>query len=253
MVLVAANILLWQWHPLAGAVGAVGLLVWVWRVLLGDRLLWKLETITGRDLDGDGTEGRPDHPFVHCSIGATMKVLFVLLGLGGLMLVIGGLGGVAEQTYPQAVPIQTAVSTGATAGNPTLLISASSPWQSACSQASKRELTLGQTAAPTSGKRNPSRTTVYDFHNQTHTRSRVDSEVIVPLLQTGITALAVTFVLVFIAWRKDLAWDVPVWGGAATFCIMWVWRILRSDALLWRLERITGRELDGKPGIGKPA
>ena len=51
-----------------------------------------------------------------------MKVLFVLLGLGGLMLVIGGLGGVAEQTYPQAVPIQTAVSTGATAGDPTLLI-----------------------------------------------------------------------------------------------------------------------------------
>ena len=73
-----------------------------------------------------------------------------------------------------------------------------------------------------------------------------------PLLQTGITALAVTFVLVFIAWRKDLPWDVPVWGGAATFCIMWVWRILRSDALLWRLERITGRELDGKPGLGKP-
>ena len=64
MILVAANILLWQWNPLAGAVGAVGLLVWVWRVLLGDRLLWKLETITGRDLDGDGTEGRPEHPFV---------------------------------------------------------------------------------------------------------------------------------------------------------------------------------------------
>ena len=35
MILVAANILLWQWNPLAGAVGAVGLLVWVWRVLLG--------------------------------------------------------------------------------------------------------------------------------------------------------------------------------------------------------------------------
>ena len=57
MILVAANILLWQWNPLAGAVGAVGLLVWVWRVLLGDRLLWKLETITGRDLDGDGIGG----------------------------------------------------------------------------------------------------------------------------------------------------------------------------------------------------
>jgi len=63
MVLVAVDVMLWQWEPLAGLVGAVGLLVWGWRIVLGDRLLWKLETVTGRDLDGDGTEGQP-HPFV---------------------------------------------------------------------------------------------------------------------------------------------------------------------------------------------
>ena len=51
-----------------------------------------------------------------------MKVLFVLLGLAGLMIVIGGLGSVAEQTYPAVVPVQAAVSTGATAGDPTLLL-----------------------------------------------------------------------------------------------------------------------------------
>jgi hypothetical protein len=51
-----------------------------------------------------------------------MKVLFVLLGLAGLMLVIGGLGSVAEQTYPAVVPVQTAVSTGAVEGNPALLL-----------------------------------------------------------------------------------------------------------------------------------
>lgn len=63
MALIVADVLLWQWHPIAGTVGAVGLIVWGWRVLLGDRLLWKLETITGRDLDGDGDTGAP-HPFV---------------------------------------------------------------------------------------------------------------------------------------------------------------------------------------------
>ena len=59
MILLAAVVLLWQWHPLAGAVGTVGLLVWGWRILLGDRLAWKLETITGRDITGDGQVGRP--------------------------------------------------------------------------------------------------------------------------------------------------------------------------------------------------
>lgn len=82
--------------------------------------------------------------------------------------------------------------------------------------------------------------------------SRVESEVVVPFLQTGVTALAVTFGLVFVAWRAEWSWDVPIGGGLAVFVGMWVWRILRSDALLWRLERMTGRELDGKPGIGKP-
>jgi len=64
MILVAVDVMLWQWEPLAGVVGAVGLLVWAWRIVLGDRLLWKSETVSGRDLDGDGVIGRPEHPFV---------------------------------------------------------------------------------------------------------------------------------------------------------------------------------------------
>ena len=59
MILIAADVLLWQWHPIAGAVGAAGLLMWGWRILLGDRLLWKLETITGRELDGQPGLGKP--------------------------------------------------------------------------------------------------------------------------------------------------------------------------------------------------
>jgi hypothetical protein len=64
MILLSADVLLWGWKPVAGIIGAVGIGIWVWRVLLGDSLLWRLETITGRDLDGDGTEGQPEHPFV---------------------------------------------------------------------------------------------------------------------------------------------------------------------------------------------
>ena len=59
MLLIAGDVLLWQWRPVAGVVGVIGLLVWVWRVLLGDRLLWKLETITGRELDGTPGLGQP--------------------------------------------------------------------------------------------------------------------------------------------------------------------------------------------------
>lgn len=63
MILIAVDVMLWQWRPIAGGVGLIGIIVWGWRVLLGDRLLWKLETVTGRDFDGDGVEGDP-HPFV---------------------------------------------------------------------------------------------------------------------------------------------------------------------------------------------
>lgn len=63
MLLISLDVVLWQWRPIAGAVGAIGLLVWGWRILLGDRLLWRRETITGRDINGDGVIGDP-HPFV---------------------------------------------------------------------------------------------------------------------------------------------------------------------------------------------
>jgi len=52
-----------------------------------------------------------------------MKLLFGLLGCAALMLVIGGLGAVAKDTYPAVVPLAaTTANTGATAGNPLLLI-----------------------------------------------------------------------------------------------------------------------------------
>ena len=63
MFLIASVVMLWQWRPIAGAVGVIGIIVWGWRILLNDRLLWRRETITGRDINGDGVVGEP-HPFV---------------------------------------------------------------------------------------------------------------------------------------------------------------------------------------------
>jgi hypothetical protein len=62
MLLIAIDVMLWQWRPIAGGVGLIGIVVWGWRILLGDRLLWKLETITGRELDGTPGIGKPGPP-----------------------------------------------------------------------------------------------------------------------------------------------------------------------------------------------
>ena len=62
MFLIASVVMLWQWRPIAGAVGVIGIIVWGWRILLNDRLLWKLETITGRELDGTPGIGKPGTP-----------------------------------------------------------------------------------------------------------------------------------------------------------------------------------------------
>lgn len=82
--------------------------------------------------------------------------------------------------------------------------------------------------------------------------SRVESEIMVPFLQTAITAVIVGVALALLTWRFDWSWDVPIFGVVVVLVGMWVWRLLRSDALMWKLERMTGLELDGKPGIGKP-
>jgi hypothetical protein len=62
MCLIGVTLLLWEWRPVAGVIGAVGLIVFAWRILLGDRLLWRLETITGRELDGIPGIGKPGPP-----------------------------------------------------------------------------------------------------------------------------------------------------------------------------------------------
>jgi hypothetical protein len=64
MALLTACVLLFQWRPVAGVVCGIGLAIWGWRILKADGLLTRLETITGRELDGKPGIGKPEHPFV---------------------------------------------------------------------------------------------------------------------------------------------------------------------------------------------
>ena len=83
--------------------------------------------------------------------------------------------------------------------------------------------------------------------------SRFETHVQVPVTLAGIVALAVTFGLVIGSWRFGWPWDVTWIGGLVVFIGVLVWRLLWVDHLAWRLETITGHELDGKPGIGNPS
>jgi hypothetical protein len=58
MLLIAGCVLVFEWQPVAGAVGGIGLAIWAWRILKADGLLTRLETITGRELDGVPGIGR---------------------------------------------------------------------------------------------------------------------------------------------------------------------------------------------------
>jgi hypothetical protein len=82
--------------------------------------------------------------------------------------------------------------------------------------------------------------------------SRFETHVLVPVVLAGVVALAMTLGLVIGAWRFGWPWDVTWIGGLVAFIAMLAWRLLWVDHLSWRLETITGRELDGVPGIGKP-
>jgi hypothetical protein len=82
--------------------------------------------------------------------------------------------------------------------------------------------------------------------------SRVESEVVVPFLQTLITASVVGICLGLLAFLAGWRWPVAAAGVALTMLSMWVWRVLRSDRLLWQIERLTHHDLDGDGMQGEP-
>lgn len=82
--------------------------------------------------------------------------------------------------------------------------------------------------------------------------SRLESEVAVPFLHAAITALIVFISLALASVMADWPWEVSGIGFVVTLAGVWLWRLLRSDALMWRLERMTGHELTGDNVLGKP-
>lgn len=82
--------------------------------------------------------------------------------------------------------------------------------------------------------------------------SRFETHVIVPLAQSGVSALVVTMALVVVGWRQDWAWDVPVLGGLLTFTGFWVWRLWFGDRLLWGVETIIKHDVTGDGKVGRP-
>jgi hypothetical protein len=83
--------------------------------------------------------------------------------------------------------------------------------------------------------------------------SKIESEVLVPLFLTGISAavamLAVGLGCLIFNWPLD---SILIAGGV-TLLGMWLWRgVLRSEALLWTRERITQHDINGDGQVGKP-
>jgi hypothetical protein len=64
-VLLGLCIALWRWRPDAGLVATAALLIWSWRILRSDKLLWQIERLTHHDLDGDGVQGEPTMTIVN--------------------------------------------------------------------------------------------------------------------------------------------------------------------------------------------
>ena len=99
---------LWAW---AGRIGGVcGVLSWagatVWLVIDHRKLLWAVETTTGRDLDGDGKAGKP----------SVVRVKLERDGPGQRLRVVD-----LPVTDAQLYAVAVALDTGATFGRPSLV------------------------------------------------------------------------------------------------------------------------------------
>ncbi len=90
--------------------------------------------------------------------------------------------------------------------------------------AESRRFNYGEAPAATT---QPTSNSGFKVESKTPLRgSRVESEVIVPLLITLITAVIVALGLGVAAWRYDWSLDVPLWGFVGVLGIVWGWRLI---------------------------
>lgn len=85
----------------------------------------------------------------------------------------------------------------------------------------------------------------------THQQTR-ESDVTVPLLQAGVTALMVGVAVGLLAWALAWPWQAPIATMGLTLAWAWFWRLRKSDGLLWTVETMTGRDVNHDGAIGRP-
>lgn len=81
----------------------------------------------------------------------------------------------------------------------------------------------------------------------------LETDVKVPLAQAVITAGALGVMAGLLAWAFAWSWRVPVVVMALGLAIAWLWRLRLVDALLWEVETVTGRDVNGDGRVGRPA
>lgn len=89
-------------------------------------------------------------------------------------------------------------------------------------------------------------------HRQPTRQPSLESDVFVPALQTLFTALAAAIVagLLALAFRWPI--QVVLIATALVLALGWVWRLRLADSLLWRVESMTGKDIDKDGAIGAP-
>jgi len=80
-----------------------------------------------------------------------------------------------------------------------------------------------------------------------------ESDVKVPAAQAFLTAGSFGIMAALLAVALSWSWRVPVIVFAVVVALAWLWRLRLADALLWQIEVITQRDLDGDRHVGRPA
>lgn len=81
----------------------------------------------------------------------------------------------------------------------------------------------------------------------------MEADVRVPFAQAALTAGAFGIMTGLLAWAAGWSWRVPVVAFAVVLAGAWLWRLRLADALLWQIEIIAQRDLNGDHRVGRPA
>lgn len=125
------------------------------------------------------------------------------------------------------------------------------PWEEQEVQAARRPAPLINIHLPMRTEEDSAYSAVYEKRHSARPIS-VESDWSVPLLQAGTCAVAALLAASAGALALGWSWKVPLAAAGVGFAIAWLWRLRIVDALLWQIETITQRDVNGDRSIGKP-